>query len=108
MILASSHSIELKSTLLHGMPDSLLDLLNKVSQQHYEELYEPEADGKTSLQDSLSEVLEAFQISSSTLCHLRYAWMALIMTLLVEPTVKYYQPSNLLPKNIINFISYGY
>lgn len=106
MVLASSHSIDLKLTLLHGMPDFLKDLLNKVSQQHYDELYEPEADGRTSLQDSLSEVLEAFQNSSYNLCHLRYVWMALIMTVLVEPTWEYYQPRNSFSKNIINLMTF--
>jgi hypothetical protein len=75
-------------------------LLHKISQQHYEELYESQADGTTSLQEDINEVLKAFSTSKQTLIHLRYVWMTLILIVVVEPTIEYYQPSNLLPKDI--------
>ena len=104
MVLTSNQPVELTSS---SLPDSLKVLLNKISQQHYEELYEPEADGTTPLQETLSEILKAFQNSEPTLCHLRYVWMALILTLLVEPTLEYYQPSNSLPKNTVKCLVLG-
>ncbi|MBD2039893.1 hypothetical protein [Microcoleus sp. FACHB-672] len=104
MVLASSYSFDLNSSFLPSIPDPLKELLNKIRQQHYEELYEPEAEGSASLQDALNEILEEFRISDPTLCHLRYTWMTLILVLVVEPTVEYYQPLNSLPKKLINSI----
>ena len=105
MVLVPSHFIkELQLSSRSRIPESLRVALNKIKQQHYEELYEPEADRKTSLQDALKEVLEVFCSSNQTLCHLRYVWMALVLTLAVKPTVEYYQPSNLFPKNTIRLI----
>jgi hypothetical protein len=100
MILASIHS-ELEPPSIDRMPEFFKVLLNKIRQQHYAELYESEADGTTSLSDALREVLSAFRTSNQTLCHLRYVWMALILAVVVEPTMEYYQPSNLLPKDSI-------
>jgi hypothetical protein len=54
------------------MPDSLKGAISKAWQQHYEELYEPEAESAASLQDALDEILELFQGSNQTLSHLRY------------------------------------
>ncbi|GET42543.1 hypothetical protein [Microseira wollei] len=104
MVLTSNHPVDLTSSSLPTIPDSLKVLLTRISQQHYEELYEPEADGTTPLPETLSEILEAFQNSDRTLCHLRYIWMALILALLVEPTLEYYQPSNSFPKSTVNWL----
>lgn len=99
MVLRSSQS-DRKLPSIEMLPDSLKVLLNTIKQKHYEELYELEADGTTSLQDDLNEILQAFRSSEQTLTHLRYVWMTLILTLVVEPTLEYYQPRESLPKDI--------
>lgn len=100
---SSQSDIELPS--IEMLPDSLKVLVNKIKQRHYEELYELEADGTTSLQDDLNEILQAFRSSDQTLTHLRYVWMTLILLVVVEPTLEYYQPKDFLPKDIIFEIS---
>lgn len=104
MVLRSSQSDQ-KLPSIEMLPDSLKVLLDKIKQQHYEELYELEADGTTSLQDDLNEILQAFRISNQTLTHLRYVWMTLILLLVVEPTLEYYHPKDSSPKDIIIEIS---
>jgi hypothetical protein len=106
MTLEWSSSIDKKSLLLCNVPDSLKGALSKVWQQHYEELYEPEAEGTASLQEALDEILEPFQGGNRTLSHLRYVWMALILASVVEPTVKYYQPNSSIPEETINRIAF--
>lgn len=100
-----SSSIDKKSSLLYNVPNSLKGTLSRVWQQHYEELYEPEAEGTTSLQDALDDILSSFQSNNPTLSHLRYVWMALILASVVEPTVKYYQPHNFIPEETINRVA---
>lgn len=92
--------------LLSNMPDFSQHVLKKVWQQHYEELYEPETEEPTSLSHAINQILELFQDSNQTLTHLRYVWMALILAIVVEPTIKYYQPSSSIPEQIIEQISY--
>ncbi|MBD2006106.1 MULTISPECIES: hypothetical protein [Cyanophyceae] len=105
MVLTSSQSINLKLSSQHNIPNHLKLLFNKIRLEHYEELYEPEADGTTPLQNTLNEVLNSLRSSNQRLNHLRYLWMTLILTLVVEPTLEYYQPSNSLPKYIIDLIT---
>jgi hypothetical protein len=93
-----------KLFLPYSLPDSLQSALVEASQQHYEELYEPEAESAVSLQNTLDEILDLFQGSNQTLNHLRYVWMALILTSVVEPTVKYYQPKNSITEETISSI----
>lgn len=100
-----STSIDKRTLLLCNVPDSLKGVLSKVLQQHYEELYEPEAEGTASLQEALDEILESFQGGNRTLSHLRYVWMALILASVVEPTVEYYQPNNSMPEETISKIA---
>jgi hypothetical protein len=100
-----SSSVDKKLSLLRNVPNSLKGALSKVWQQHYEELYEPEAEGTTSLQAGLDDILSLFQSNNPTLNHLRYVWMALILASVVEPTVKYYQPDNSIPEEVINRLS---
>lgn len=104
MVLRSSQS-EQKLPSIEMLPDSIKVLVNKIKQQHYEELYELEADSTASLQDDLNEILQAFRISNQTLTHLRYVWMTIILLLVVEPTLEYYQPKDSSPKDIILEIS---
>ena len=104
MEIKSNQGTTLNNDLFEMLPESLKVLLKKIKQQHYEELYEPEADGNSSLQDALQEVLEAFGESDNKLCHRRYVWMGLIWALVVEPTVEYYQPNSDLTRNIINLL----
>jgi hypothetical protein len=106
MTLAWSSSTDIRLSLLQNLPNYLQVAINKVWQQHYEELYESEADGTASLQDALDEVLQLFQGSPQTLCHLRYVWMALILALVVQPTIEYYQPHNSIPRKTISQISF--
>lgn len=106
MTLAWSSVTDIRLSLLQNLPDYLKVAINKVWQRHYEELYESEADGTASLQDALDEVLQLFQGSPQTLCHLRYVWMTLILTLVVQPTIEYYQPHNSIPRTTISQISF--
>lgn len=69
--------------------------------QHYEELYEKESDGSILLEKALFDILNSFKSDNSLLTQLRYVWMALILVLLVEPTIKYYQPNNSIPERTI-------
>ena len=101
MEIKSNQDTNLNNDLFEMLPESLKVLLKKIKQQHYEELYEPEADGNSSLQDALQEVLQAFRESDNKLCHRRYVWMGLIWALVVEPTVEYYQLSNYLSAKFI-------
>lgn len=95
---------EKRLSLLRQLPESIQGTLSRVWQQHYEELYEPEAEDAASLQDALDEILEVFQSNNQTLTHIRYVWMALILASVVEPTVQYYQPLNLFPQKTISKI----
>lgn len=82
-------------------PLSVLSVINKIYHEHYEELYEPK--GTYLLQDALNEVLNLFQSHEvEVLCRLRYVWMALILASVVQPTLNYYQPNNLLLEATIN------
>ncbi|MGA9380441.1 MAG: hypothetical protein WBV73_16880, partial [Phormidium sp.] len=105
MTLEWSNYKEKSFFLLYNLPDSLKGALSKAWHQQYEELYESDAEGVTSLQDALDEILELFQGNNQTLSHLRYVWMALILACVVEPTVKYYQPNTLIPEETINQIA---
>ncbi|WP_332863922.1 hypothetical protein [Pannus brasiliensis] len=75
--------------------------MNKALKASYGELYEEDADYTTSLEDTLREILGLFQ-SNNPIGHLRYVWMALILSLTVQPTLAYYQPDNPLPDYTIN------
>ncbi len=87
------------------LPDHLQAVISNIRQQHYAELYEPEADGTTSLSEALNEVIEAFDTNNHISCHRSYVWMALIFTILVEPTIEYYHPSSkYLLQDIINLL----
>lgn len=95
---------EKRLSLLRQLPESIQGTLSRVWQQHYEELYEPEAEDAASLQDALDEILKVFQSNNQTLSHIRYVWMALILVSVVEPTVQYYQPLDLIPQKTISKI----
>jgi len=90
-----------QSLLLH-LPASLQKAMITAWNQHYEELYESESDGTVLLEDALGEILNSFQSSNRTLMQLRYVWMALTLAVVVEPTIKYYQPDNPIPEDTIN------
>ena len=104
MTLEYSSVTEKRLSLLRQLPESIQGTLSRVWQQHYEELYEPEEEDAASLQDALDEILEVFQSNNQTLTHIRYVWMALILASVVEPTVQYYRPLNLIPQKTISKI----
>lgn len=101
MVLVSSKSLNQKSSFLPKIFEHFPVLINKISQQSYEELYEANADGTVSLEDTLNEVLAEFEKLDPIWCHRCYVWMTLILTLLVEPTADYYQLMDFSPKNLI-------
>jgi hypothetical protein len=101
MVLVSGQSLNQKSSFLPKISDNFSVLLNKIRQQSYEELYEQNADGTVSLQDTLNEVLAEFEKLDPISCHRCYVWMTLILILLVEPTASYYQLIDFSPKNMI-------
>ncbi|HLO83670.1 MAG TPA: hypothetical protein VK203_01475 [Nostocaceae cyanobacterium] len=104
MILTTRQFQNLNQHTLGTIPEHLQILFNKIKQEHYEELYEQEADGTASLENDLRKVLEAFRPGKSTVSHLQYIWMTLILILAVEPTLQFYNPTSYLPKKIINLI----
>ncbi len=104
MILTSSLFTNLTPYELNKNSKSLQVLVDKIKLESYQELYEPEADGTASLQDDLKAVLEVLGEKDQALSHLRYLWMTLILSLAVEPTLEYYDPSNSLPKIIIKLL----
>lgn len=104
MTLEYSSVTEKRLSLLCQLPESIQGTLSRVWQQHYEELYEPEEEDAAPLKDALDEILEVFQSNNQTLSHIRYVWMALILASVVEPTVQYYQPLNLIPQKTISKI----
>lgn len=87
--------------LLQNIPDAFKLKLAEIWQKSYAELYEPVTDEVTSLQDSIEEILEMLKDGNQTLGHFRYVWMGLIMAIIVEPTIKYYQPNNPIPDQTI-------
>ncbi|GEM_PF-873735 len=91
-----------RKSLLRHLPASLQKAMVTAWNQHYEELYESESDGTVLLEDALSRTLNSFQTSNQTLMQIRYVWMALTLAVVVEPTIKYYQPDNPIPEETIN------
>lgn len=83
------------------MTDDFKALLAQIKHEHYTDLYEPEPNIKVAISDVLNQVLEGFKVSNSTICHLRYLWMTLILTMAVEPTLEYYYPNDSLTKEVI-------
>ncbi len=106
MIIQSIQNRKYKQEIFNTTPEEFKLLFDQIQQEHYEELYEVEADGTDSLQDALKKGLELLLINSDeNLAYCRFLWMTLILILAVEPTLEYYDPNNLLPKQVINFIS---
>ncbi|MGB5968197.1 MAG: hypothetical protein WBG70_07675 [Spirulinaceae cyanobacterium] len=101
MKLALSNSASNNLALFNNLPSHFKTKLAEIWQNSYGELYEPVTDQATSLEDSLEEVLELLQDNNKTLTHLRYVWMALILAVLVQPTIKYYQPDHSIADEII-------
>lgn len=91
-----------RKSLLRHLPASLQKAMITAWNQHYEELYESESDGTVLLEDALSRILNSFQSSNQTFMQLRYVWMALTLAVVVEPTIKYYQPDHPIPEETIN------
>ena len=91
-----------RKSLLRHLPASLQKAMVAAWNQHYEELYESESDGTVLLEDALSRTLNSFQSSNQTLMQIRYVWMALTLAVVVEPTIKYYQPDHPIPEETIN------
>lgn len=75
------------------MPESLHELIDKAHRNRYEEFYEEEINQSASLEETLLEILDALEDQDDTLCHYRYIYMALILALAVEPTIKAYLPN---------------
>lgn len=92
-------------TLLSKIPDNLKAKLTKVCQIPYAELYEQTTDEVNSLQDALEEILVLFADGNLTLGHIRHVWMALILAIVVRPTVEHYQPNNYFPDATIEKIT---
>lgn len=90
-----------RPSLLRYMPDSLQEAIIAAFSNSYEELYELESDGELLLEDALEEILGSLQSSHQLLGQLRYVWMALILAVVVEPTIKYYQPDSNFPEETI-------
>ena len=86
------------------IPESLRQLLYKAWQNHYEELYEEPADCNITLEETLSELLDALGDRDNSLCHYRYVYMAQILALAVEPTIKAYLPDDQKTEQIFQLV----
>ncbi|MEM7595650.1 MAG: tetratricopeptide repeat protein [Cyanobacteria bacterium P01_A01_bin.83] len=74
----------------YEIPESLRQLLYKAWVNHYEELYEEQSGQTITLEVILLKILDALRDKDPSLCHYRYVFMALIIALAVEPTIKAY------------------
>jgi hypothetical protein len=88
-----------RRSLSRRMPKLLQKALVVGWENRYEELYEP--NGTLLLEDALNQVLNSFQGGNHLLSQLRCVWMALTLAVVVEPTVKYYQPDSSIPEEAI-------
>jgi hypothetical protein len=101
MTIAWSRSANKNLALLDNIPDYLRVKLAEVAQKSYAEIYEPITDNATSLQDALEEILALFSNDNQILGHVRFVWMALILAVVVKPTIEHYQPNNSLADETI-------
>jgi hypothetical protein len=89
MILTGRNVVKLDQKLLSQMPDPLQKGIREAWEQHYEELYEPEADETSPLlKEAIRNILEAFQDKIESINHIHYVWMSLILVIAVEPTIQ--------------------
>ena len=88
--------------LLSKLPDDLKIKLDEVSHRSYSELYESVINEEVSLKDSLEEILELLENVNPAVTHFQRIWMGIILAFTVKPTVKYYQPNNLIPDQTID------
>lgn len=105
MTLDFSSPINSNFSLLSFFPYNLQGRIIQTSQKHYEELYEAGSEQSVSLEESLSEILELFRENDQKLSHIRYVWMALILVIAVEPTIRYYQPNNQITESVIDYLT---
>lgn len=94
-----------RPSLMRCMPDSLQQAIALAFHNSYEELYEPESGDDLLLEDALEKILGSLHGSHQLLGQLRYVWMALILAVVVEPTVKYYQPDSTIPEKTIDHLT---
>ncbi len=102
MTLSWNSSVNKNLALLDNIPDYLRVKLSEVAQKSYAEIYEPITDNATSLQEALEEILALFSDDNQILGHVRYVWMALILAVVVKPTIEHYQPNNSLADETIS------
>ena len=88
----------------YEISESLRQLLERVWQNHYQELYEEGAEGTISLEEALLLILDALGDRDNSLCHCRYVYMAVILALAVEPTVKAYLPDQQKTEQIFKLV----
>lgn len=87
------------------IPKSLRQLLYQTWLHRYEELYEEENNVTTSLESALLKVLSALEVDNDSLSHFRYVYMALILALAVEPTIKAYLPNDTRSEQIFKLVA---
>jgi hypothetical protein len=105
MTLLSCYYPDFQISSSFAIPKHLQDLLHKVWQRHYEELYEEDGKGTISLEETFEEVLDALHNQEDILGHSRYVLMALILALAVQPTVEAYLPDDTRPRIILILIA---
>lgn len=86
------------------LPSDLHHLLSEMQQRHYEELYEEDSNGKESLEDALTSVLNSLCSLDPAKCHSRYIWMAVLLGLAAKPTVEAYLQNDSRPNMVIVFL----
>ncbi|MEM8641902.1 MAG: hypothetical protein AAGG51_24260 [Cyanobacteria bacterium P01_G01_bin.54] len=100
MTLATDNS-QTELEFSYEIPDELKAKLTEMHQKRYGELYESAPPDATPLEDDVREVLALLQQDDPQLGHLRLVWMALILAVVVEPTLKYYHPETTIPDQTI-------
>ncbi|MEB3163944.1 MAG: hypothetical protein VKK80_12005 [Prochlorothrix sp.] len=88
------------------LPQSIVSILNQVSEYRYGELYEEGGDQSLSLKTAINYVFDALESSRPQtypqLSQARYIWMALLLSIAVWPGLEFYQPQNPCPQETVN------
>ena len=87
------------------IPESIQQLINQVKENHYEELYEEEADGNVSLQENLIELIEALEAKDDrSLTNKRFVCLGFFLALAVTPTIEAYFPENSIASQVFPLV----
>ncbi|MTJ52101.1 hypothetical protein FJR38_05145 [Anabaena sp. UHCC 0253] len=97
--------VEQSSLILAKIPDSLRLVIEKIQSYSYAELYEEKDIHGISLEDSLNTVFNAIEKEKNSLdISYCYFFMAIVMGIAVQPTIKTYLPRETITGNIFQYL----